>query len=199
VGERWQVLFHQGTEIASAAVPCVAPKLYTARLALRPHRREDYPASAAMWADPAVVRFVGGRPSSPEESWSRLTRYGGHWLMMGFGYWAIEARDTGAFVGDVGFGDFQRALTPSFAGAPEIGWALATAAWGQGLASEAIGAAVAWGDAHLASPRTVCVIDPDHAVSLHLAHKFGYREFARAPYKEAPSLVLLERVRPGAS
>jgi hypothetical protein len=34
--------------------------------------------------------------------------YIGHWALMGFGYWVIEEKATGEFVGDVGFADFKR-------------------------------------------------------------------------------------------
>ena len=60
-----------------------APTLETPRLALRAHRRDDFAACAAMWADPEVVRHIGGRTFSAEESWSRLLRYGGLWTLLG--------------------------------------------------------------------------------------------------------------------
>ena len=86
-----------------------------------------------MWADPTVVRHIGGKPSSLEESWSRLLRYGGLWSLLGYGYWLVEERGSGAFVGEVGFADFRRELEPGFAGAPEAGWVLTAAARGRGL------------------------------------------------------------------
>lgn len=61
------------------------PTLRTERLVLRGHRREDLGDCAAMWADPEVTRYLGGRPFSEEEVWGRLLRYVGHWAIMGFG------------------------------------------------------------------------------------------------------------------
>ena len=45
------------------------PTLETPRLRLRAYRREDFDAYAALWAEPAVVRFIGGTPLSREAAW----------------------------------------------------------------------------------------------------------------------------------
>jgi RimJ/RimL family protein N-acetyltransferase len=159
------------------------PTMETARLRLRGHRVEDLGDCAAMWADAAVVRHIGGRPFSAEESWGKILRYAGLWSLLGFGYWAIEEKGSGRFVGEVGFADFKREIEPSFGGAPEIGWALAAWAHGAGFATEAVGAAVAWADAHLGAARTVCLIGPENSASIRVAAKCGYREYARTTYK----------------
>jgi len=62
-----------------------APTLRTERLILRPHGVQDFDDVAALWADPIVVKYIGGTPNSPEQSWARLLRYMGHWQAMGFG------------------------------------------------------------------------------------------------------------------
>jgi len=46
-----------------------APTVETTRLKLRAHTLADFPDSFAMWADPDVTRFIGGKPSTKEESW----------------------------------------------------------------------------------------------------------------------------------
>lgn len=164
----------------------------TERLILRPHRAEDFGDLAAMWGDPAVTRFIGGRPSTAEESWARLLRYGGLWGLLGFGYWAARDRATGRFVGDVGFAEFRRGL--GFEGVPEAGWVLSPWAHGRGLAGEAVRAALAWADAR-GWARSVCIIDEENAPSLRLGGACGYREASRLTYKDHP-VVLMERLRP---
>jgi RimJ/RimL family protein N-acetyltransferase len=109
-----------------------APALDTARLTLRAHAPADLAECAAMWADPLMVRHIGGRPLSEEEVWARVLRYAGLWALLGFGYWVVRERATGRFVGEVGLGDFRRTLAPPLDGAPEAGWALAP--WAQGAA-----------------------------------------------------------------
>src|SRR5271170_6882454 len=96
------------------------PSLETERLTLRGHRLEDFVQCAAMWADPHVTRYIGGKPLTEEESWTRLLRYVGHWALLGFGYWVAEENATGSFVGEIGFADYKRDLEPSLKGVPEV-------------------------------------------------------------------------------
>ena len=51
--------------------------LETARTVLRPHRLDDFETYVAMWADPEVTRFIGGKPRTREESWMRFLRHAG--------------------------------------------------------------------------------------------------------------------------
>jgi RimJ/RimL family protein N-acetyltransferase len=162
---------------------------------LRGHTLADFDECAAMWGDALVTRHIGGRPSTEEEVWARVLRYAGLWALLGYGYWAVRERDTGRFVGDVGLADFRRDITPSLGDAPEAGWVLAPWAHGRGFATEAVRAVLAWSDAHLAAPRTVCLIDPGNAASIHVAEKCGFREHARGTYKGEESIIL-ERDRP---
>lgn len=165
------------------------PEIETARLRLRGHRTNDFDACYAMWIDPDVVRFIGGRAFSHEESWGRLLRYIGHWQALGYGYWVLEEKATGRFAGELGFADMKREIEPSLDGMPEIGWALATWAHGKGFASEAVAAAVAWGDRHFgAGVKTCCIISPENTPSIRVAEKCGYREFARTDYKGSPTI-----------
>jgi RimJ/RimL family protein N-acetyltransferase len=169
-----------------------APVIETERLTLRGHTLDDFAECAAIWGDPRVTRFIGGRPSTEEEAWARLLRNIGHWAALGFGYWAVREKSSGRFVGDVGLADLRRDLQPSLAGIPESGWVLAPWAHGQGFATEAVRAVLAWGETHLRATRTVCLIAPDNAPSLRVAAKCGYKEFGRTTYKGEPT-VLLER------
>lgn len=172
-----------------------APVLETARLRLRGHTVEDFAHSAALWADPIVTRYIGGRPFNKEEVWARLLRYPGLWALMGFGYWLVEEKATGRFIGEIGFGDFKRDMEPSLVGRPEAGWVLASACHGQGFGSEAVKAILAWGDIHLSTlaltnPRPVCIIHPENSASLRVAEKCGFRETLRTTYKDQPTIIL---------
>ena len=167
----------------------MTPVIETERLILRGHRLADFESVAAMWGDPDVTRFIGGKPSSREESWARLLRYPGMWWLVGYGFWAFEEKATGAFVGEGGFGAFKREIDPPF-DAPEQGWALAPAAHGKGYAREAMTAALTWGEQHFGRRDFVCMISPENTPSLKLAEKLGYRAYARVAYKGADSLLL---------
>lgn len=176
------------------------PDVETARLKMRGHRIDDLDDCVAMWSDPIVVRFIGGTPSTVQRTWLRLLAYRGHWSVMGFGYWVIEEKATGSFVGEVGFADFKRDIATSMQNVPELGWALAPRFHGKGYATEAVRAALAWGDAHFQAARTVCLISSDNTASIRVAEKCGYREFERTLF-DGTRTLFFEReksVPPGA-
>lgn len=150
-----------------------APTLDTIRLILRPHRVEDYAACAVLWADPDVVRHIGGVPLDRQAVWFRILRYAGMWSLLGYGMWVIEERDSGAFLGEAGLLSAQRGL-PELEGVPETGWVLCPQAWGRGIATEVMQAILAWSDAHVAAPSTRCIIDPGNAASIKVAEKLGF-------------------------
>ena len=166
------------------------PVIDTPRLRLRAHRAADLSDCLAMWSDPAVVRYIGGKPSTEQQVWSRILSYAGLWAHLGFGYWALEERASGRYAGELGFADFHRAIAPSMRDVPEIGWALTPAFHGRGYASEAVAAVVDWGDRTLRSPRTVCLIHPENAASLRVAEKSGYHVFEHTEFSGAPVLFL---------
>lgn len=168
--------------------PTAAPVLHTDRLTLRAHRLDDFAPFAAMWGDPIVTRHIGGRPSTHGESWARLLRIAGHWALLGFGYWLVEETASGRLVGDVGFGDLQRGLTPSLDGTAEMGWVLSPWAHGRGYAHEAATAALAWAAAHVDRPVT-CIIDLDNVPSQRLAARLGFHELARTTFDGDPTIV----------
>src|ERR1700747_2135986 len=160
----------------------MVPRLETERLVLRVHRVEDFSDVAALWADPVVTRFISGVPQTAEESWSRLLRYAGHWLLLGFGYWAVEEKATRTFLGEVGFADMKRTIEPPLGTTPEAGWVFASSAHGKGAALEAVQAIHAWGANHFQAPTSACIIHPENESSIRLAVKIGYSEAARSFY-----------------
>lgn len=166
-----------------------APVIETARLRLRPFRPDDLDAHAAIMAEPAVVRHLGATPFSREDSWRRLLCGPGMWSFLGFGYWAVERREDGAFIGQVGFGDFKRDMQPSIEGVPEMGWILAPAAQGQGYCSEAVAVGLGWADLNLDAREIVAIIDHDNAPSIKVAEKAGFRERIEAVYRDEPILL----------
>ena len=165
----------------------MAPVLETERLILRGHKLSDFAALSAMWADPAVVRFISGKPSTQEESWGRMLRYPGMWALLGYSFWAIEEKASGRIIGEGGFADFKREISPPIE-APEMGWALAPAAQGKGYAFEALSAMLAWGEAHFRRRDFACIIAPENAPSIRLAERLGFREVARGEYKTSPTV-----------
>lgn len=167
-----------------------APEITTARLRLRAHRPSDLPTCHAIWSDPEVVRYIGGRPSNVEETWRRMLTYAGLWSLLGFGYWAVEEKQSGAHIGDIGLAEFERDLQPSLRGMLEFGWVLARAAHGNGYATEAVGAIDAWRHAYLPGRRAVCIIAPDNRASIHVAEKSGFQLWCEATYHGEATVVM---------
>ena len=123
-------------------------ELETDRLLLRRWRATDRGPFADLNADPEVMRHFPGLLTRAESD-AFADRIEGLFDQQGFGLWALEVKDGGAFVGFTG-------LHPMPPGVPgeggfEVGWRLAQHAWGQGYATEAARASVAFafGEGHL--------------------------------------------------
>lgn len=170
------------------------PIIETERLVLRPYRRDDFTAYAALFADSEVTRFVGGVPYTREQSWTRFLRQVGMWHYFGFGFFAIQDRTTGTFLGEAGFHDVHRLITPSLEGTMETGWALSPKAHGQGLATEAVSAALEWADRQFPQVRKTCIIDVGNRASVRVAEKQGFKEFWRTRY-HGTHVIMFERQR----
>jgi RimJ/RimL family protein N-acetyltransferase len=168
------------------------PTLETERLRLRPYTPDDFEAYIEMWAEPDVVRFIGGVPFTREQSWSRFVRHPGMWQVMGFGFFAIEEKATGQFVGEAGFHEVRRDIKPSIEGTLEAGWALNSAGQGWGYATEAMTAAIGWAETAFAGRKMTAIIDPDNQMSVRVAKKLGFAETARTTYFDKP-IVVFER------
>ena len=169
------------------------PVVETERLILREFRSEDFAFLRDMKNDAEMMRFITGEAMSAEDSWTKFLRAIGHWSVMGYGYWLVEERASGCPIGEVGFGDFKRFIEPSLIGEPEIGWLLAPSAQGKGYASEAAMAAVQWGDEHFKGKRMSCIVDPEHAASIRVAEKCGFKITGETVY-HGDKVVLLHRM-----
>ena len=160
-----------------------APTIEAERISLRPFRLEDLEQQAATLADPEVVRHLGGNVMSREDAWRRMLCAPGMWAMLGYGYWAIERRADGAWLGQVGFGDFKRDMDPAIEGIPEMGWIFAPHAQGQGYCTEAVRAALAWADETLKAQRIVAIISPANTPSVRIAERCGFGRREDATYR----------------
>ena len=109
------------------------PELVTERLILRRWRDEDREPFAALNGDPVVMEHFPARLSRTESD-AFVDRIEEKFDANGYGLWAVEAKDTGEFIGFVGLNPvpFEAHFTPAL----EVGWRLARAAWGNGYASE---------------------------------------------------------------
>lgn len=144
--------------------------LISERLILRAWRREDREPFARMNCDPAVMEFF---PTllTPAESDALVDRIEAHFAANGFGVWATELKATGEFIGFVGLWipRFEAHFTPCV----EIGWRLAAAHWGRGLATEGAQAAANYALAELGLERIVSFTSESNVRSRRVMEKIG--------------------------
>ena len=172
------------------------PVLETGRLIMRGFDRNNFPNFAAILADPAAMKHIGGRALSREESWRKYMSLDGSWNLLGFGYWDVFEKATGHYAGHVGFSTFLRQTEPSIEGRPEIGWIVAPDAQGKGYATEAAKAAMAWGLPKFNGVRPVCIMEPDYPATRRVAEKCGFEKLAITLYGGQPMLLMEYRGGP---
>ncbi len=149
-----------------------APELHTERLVLREWRDADLDPFAALNADPEVMRFMP-KLLSRDECAARIQSFRDHFRDHGFGLWAVEVRGLAPFVGFVGLNipRFEAPFMPSV----EIGWRLAHEAWGNGFATEAARAVIAFGFNELALQEILSYTVPENVRSRRVMERLGMR------------------------
>ncbi|GJL90478.1 GNAT family N-acetyltransferase [Hyphococcus sp.] len=145
-------------------------RIESERLVLRPLAPEDADPHIAMMQDPAVAATLGpgGKPLPRAELWRQFASYLGHWSLRGFGWFSVEDKASGEWLGRVG------PWMPDGWPGLECGWTIRSDHWGKGYAPEAAVAAIKWTfDQFPDLPRIISVIDPSNANSQAVAQKIG--------------------------
>jgi len=147
--------------------------LTTERLLLRPWRRADVAAFAALNSDPQVMAHFPAMLSETESA-AAVARIDTHIERHGFGLWVVEARKVAPFVGVVGL-TMPGFVIPFTACDPcvEIGWRLAPPYWNRGYATEAARAAVKFGFDVLGLDEIVSFTNPDNWRSRRVMERLG--------------------------
>src|ERR1700743_1851283 len=93
----------------------------TPRLILRDWKEEDAEPFAALNSDPEVMEFFPSI-SSKDHTIEQIERVRNHIDQYGYGFFAVERKDTGQFIGFTGIAHprFESWFTPC----EEIGWRL---------------------------------------------------------------------------
>jgi len=153
------------------------PLLETERLIMRDFHDGDFEAFASFMADPDVMRYLTGNPMSRAEAWRNLAGILGHWMLRGYGLWAVERKSDHAFIGRVGM------INPEGWPGLEIGWTLGKPYWGMGYATEAAACAMRY--AFLTQPvaKLISCIHPDNVPSQAVALRLGEAKGPRSEIK----------------
>ncbi|MES0837828.1 GNAT family N-acetyltransferase [Nocardiopsis tropica] len=144
-------------------------ELRTDRLILRRWQERDLEPWAAVNADPEVREHLG-EPLTRDQSDASVARFRDGFDLRGYGWWAVEERDTGDFVGSAGLDRVEDGLP---FGGTEIGWRLARPAWGRGYATEAALAVLAYGFDTLALSEILAVATVTNIRSQAVMRRIG--------------------------
>lgn len=148
-----------------------APQLSTERLIMRGWRESDVDPFARMSADPAVMRYFPA-PLSAEQARAYVGELQARFRRWGYSLWAVETSEL-SFAGLVGLS--QPAFEAHFTPCVEVGWRLAPAAQGQGLAAEAAREALRYGFETLGLDEIVAMVSAQNMPSRRVAERIGMR------------------------
>ena len=147
-----------------------AIRLETRRLILRPIDAErDFDGWAQLMADEQTVRFIGGQVMDRALAWRNMAAVLGHWQIRGYGFFSVEDKTSGEWLGRVG------PWHPEGWPAPEIGWAIRRKHWGKGYATEAARVSPDYAFGELGWNEVIHVILPGNERSIAVAERLGSR------------------------
>ena len=159
------------------------PTLETERLLLRAFRLEtDFDAYAAFY-ESDITQYYGG-PLNREQSWRTIASMMGHWLLRGYGPWAVEEKTSGAFCGLVGL------YNPEGWPEREITWAIIEAKQRQGFAREAAQRAKRYARDELGWDSVASCIAAGNVASIELAKKMGAHLHRKAAHPRHGEMLI---------
>jgi RimJ/RimL family protein N-acetyltransferase len=142
------------------------PVLETERLRLREWREADVAPLGEFYTDAAVTRFLSV-PRDRSDVWRFMAVRIGHWVLRGYGPWALEEKTTGQWVGHCGL------WNPHGWPEPELMWSLVPGARGRGYATEAARRARGFAYRDLGWTTVVSCIVPENIASQRVAQRLG--------------------------
>jgi RimJ/RimL family protein N-acetyltransferase len=155
-------------------------RLETERLLLRLPEPADAAGYAAVWSDPDVVRFLGGKPWTLEDAERGVARMRRHWDWFGLGLFSVVRKEDECLLGRVGFlvWDPERWVNGHHAKLEppletEVGWTLGREHWSRGYATEAALVCRDWALGELDLTRLISLIARGNAASVRVAEKIG--------------------------
>lgn len=151
--------------------------LTTRRLTLRQFVHDDWPAMHEHYSDPDCTRHTLGRALSEGESWRTMASLLGHWVLRGYGPYALVEKASGRVIGTAGL------WYPNDWPEPEIKWALVRRCWSQGFASEAVRAIQRDVAPHCSARPLISLIHSENAASIRLALAVGARLERELPFR----------------
>ena len=168
------------------------PVLETERLVLRAPQARDCERYVAEHASERG-RWIGGH-AGPEAGWRAFAILTGHWVLRGYGMWAVTLKGEDRSLGMIG------ALCQEGWPEPEIGWFVFGEAEGRGIAREAALAARDHAYRVLGWTTAVSYVHPENERSIRLAGRLGaVRDHRARPLKPELGTLVYRHPAPEAA
>jgi ribosomal-protein-alanine N-acetyltransferase len=165
--------------------------LETARMRLTSWQPDDWLQLRPIATDREVVHYISNGEPWPDE---RIRQWAGrqvtHFSKFGFCFWKLIYKETGEMIGFCGLQPLD--ATPDI----EIGWWLARAWWGKGLATEAAREALRDGFERARLERIVSIAMRENVASTHIMEKLGMNYERETTHRGVP-VVLYTVTNPG--
>ena len=155
--------------------------LTTARLRLEPFADTHLAGLQRMNGDAEVMRYLGGRAETADETQAAINRVKARWAEWGYSWWSFFEHDGGELAGA---GCIQH-LGGERSNPLEIGWRLRRDRWSRGLASEAAERMATFAFDELAAPCLVATCHVDNAGSERVMQRLGMRFIRIEPWHGA--------------
>jgi len=149
-------------------------------------RPDDAMPLHALFGDPEFMRAFDAAPFSAAQTAAWVARNLDHQATHGFGLFTIVLEETGEVIGDCGF----EVMSLDGSTEVELGYDLARAHWGRGLAREAAAAAAAHAFETLGLDHLVSLVRAGNSRSLRVAEAIGMRRVAEIERGEVVYWVL---------
>jgi RimJ/RimL family protein N-acetyltransferase len=142
-------------------MPWTDVEISAERLTLRPFVHADKPAIVELRTSPEVCRYLGGPAGAEFAAEIRAATVGERW-----GVFGVAELETGQAIGSLHFDRGRGVL--------EVSYELMPTHWGQGLAQEALSAALGWAARELDEEDVVAVTQTANAASVALLGRLGF-------------------------
>ncbi|MDJ0682035.1 MAG: GNAT family N-acetyltransferase [Xenococcaceae cyanobacterium MO_167.B52] len=152
----------------------------TERLILRHFIPTDIDPLALIVADPEVMRFSEKGVKTRAEAEDFLDAMLYHYQKHGFGLYAVIHKESSELIGYCGL----LLWTIDDRQETEIGYRLATAYWGSGLATEAAKAVRDYGWQFTQGNGLICIIESANHRSIRVAEKLGMKHEKDTAFKK---------------
>jgi ribosomal-protein-alanine N-acetyltransferase len=151
----------------------------TQRLIIRPFTAQDaQPLHERVFGDPEAMKFIPrGASPSLDRTRTSVERFMKHEREHGFSLWAVELKESRAFIGDCGL-----FLVQGTGPEVELAYHFGKPWWNQGYATEAAMACLDAGFNRCGLAEIIAICFPEHIASRRVMEKAGMKYVGPARY-----------------